>query len=205
MAVNEAGVEQYDNIAVGDLGTQLFHFDDEIGKFKYALPVTAGAEFGGDTESYEAPETDLDYVPKVGGRRSINDIAYTINYTKDKYAQANKITDPVDEHTYMEVMKDGSAMIFKGTCAMPSITAGDVRQISMTIIPSHIKWVSNIYDLQPDDIDSVVEKLLEKVTITVDKSTKEVKRVKIDISSIPTSRQKYFVSENFVSANTSQS
>lgn len=183
MAVNEAGVEQYDNIAVGDLGTQLFHFNATKTTFEYALPVTAGAEFGGDTESFEAPETDLDYVPKIGGRRSINDIAYTINYTKDKYAKAEEITDPVEEHTYMEVLRDGSAMIFKGTCAMPSITAGDVRQISMTIIPSYIKWVSNIYALTESD-----KKSLESDWYTEN-------ALKLDKTSIPEARQQYFASK----------
>ena len=184
MAVNEAGVEQFDNIAVGDLGTQLFHFNTETSNFEYALPVTAGAEFGGDTESYEAPETDLDYVPKVGGRRSINDIAYTINYTKDKYAKADEITDPVEEHTYMEVLKDGSAMIFKGTCAMPSITAGDIRQISMTIVPSYIKWISNIYALTVDD----------KKTLSSDWFAENA--IKLDKTSIPEARQQYFASQS---------
>ena len=180
MAVNDAGVEQFDNIAVGDLGTQLFHFNTTKATFEYALPVTAGAEFCGDTESFEAPETDLDYVPKIGGRRSINDIAYTINYTKEKYAKAEEITDPVEKHTYMEVLRDGSAMIFEGTCAMPSITAGDVRQISMTIIPSYIQWVSNINELT----------VAEQGKLNSDWYTANA--IKLDKTSIPTARQQYF-------------
>ena len=65
--------EQYTKVAIGDIGTQLFWFNPKsvtssgtVASFEYALPITAGAEFGGDTESFEAPETDLDYIPKVG-------------------------------------------------------------------------------------------------------------------------------------------
>lgn len=184
MAVKD-GIEQFDDTPVGDLGTQLFHFDTSAGSFKYALPVTAGAEFGGDTESFEAPETDLDYVRKIGGRRTNNDISYTSNYTKVNYKKADDITDPVKDNTYMEVLRDGSAMIFKGTCAMPSITGGDVRQIGMTIIPSYIKWVSDISNLTEDDIK------------TLDSAWYTGKAINIDKESIPEERQKYFVSENF--------
>ena len=152
MAV-ENGYEQFDDTPVGDLGTQLFWLNPNKSVFEYALPVTAGAEFGGDTESFEAPETDLDYVRKVGGRRTNNDISYTINYTKVNYQKADEITDPIKDNTYMEIFRDGSAMIFKGTCAMPSITGGDVRQIGMTIIPSYFKWVSNVSNLDTNEND----------------------------------------------------
>lgn len=184
MAVKD-GIEQFDEAPVGDLGTQLFHFDASAKTFKYALPVTAGAEFGGDTESFEAPETDLDYVRKVGGRRTNNDIAYTSNYTKVNYQKAMDITDPVKDNTYMEVLRDGSAMIFKGTCAMPSITGGDVRQIGMTIIPSYIKWVSDVSNLTEEDLKTLEEDWYTETKLNIDKA------------SIPEERQKYFVSENF--------
>ena len=78
---------EYTDIAVGDIGTQLFWYNGTSHKFEYAVPVTAGAEFGGDVESFDAPETDLDYVPKIAGRSSLNDIAYTSNYTAEKYGR----------------------------------------------------------------------------------------------------------------------
>ena len=150
--------EQYTKVAIGDIGTQLFWWNKKhsgegttekpyVGSFEYALPITAGAEFGGDTESFEAPETDLDYIPKVSGRKSINDIEYTINFTKVKYARAEAIISNTEVQTYMEVLSDGSAMVFQGTSSMPSLTAGDVRQITLTIIPSYIKFIQDIFNI----------------------------------------------------------
>lgn len=170
---------KFDNVAIGDIGTQLFHFDGT--SFKYLVPVTAGAEFGGDTESFEAPETDLDYIPKVMGRRSINDVAYTINYTSEKYATLREIakTGRVTPHTYMEVFSDNSAMIFKGTANEPSITGGDVRQMTYTIIPSYMEWVSDIYNLTADDI------------ATLESSWYSEKAISLDKTSIPDQRKGY--------------
>lgn len=176
---------KFDEVAIGDIGTQVFHFDSVAKTFKYLIPVTAGAEFGGDTESFEAPETDLDYVPKIMGRKSLNDIAYTINYTKEKYAVLRDIaeTGRVVAHPYMEVFSDNSAMIFKGTANEPTITAGDVRQMNYTIIPSYMKWVSNIYDLQPEDILT-----LEADWFTPSGEGTKAK-IKIDVESIPDQRK----------------
>ena len=139
--------EQYTKVAIGDIGTQLFWYNKTTSKFEYALPVTAGAEFGGDTESFEAPETDLDYIPKVAGRKSINDIEYTVNFTKVKYARAEAISSNTEVQTYMEVLSDGSAMVFQGTSSMPTITSGDVRQITLTIVPSYLKFVQDVFKL----------------------------------------------------------
>lgn len=180
--------KQFEKIAIGDIGTQLFWFNKTAGNFEYALPVTAGAEFGGDAESFEAPETDLDYIPKIGGRRSINDIEYTINYTKEKYMRAEEITDPVEVNTYMEVLSDGSAMVFQGTCPMPSITAGDIRQITMTIIPSFITFVPDIYNLTEG-----TETKNNLQTAWYDDANNVIK---INAESIPTARQEYYTSEN---------
>lgn len=171
--------EQYNKVAIGDIGTQLFWFDSTAGKFEYALPVTAGAEFGGDTESFDAPETDLDYVPKIGGRTTINDVAYTINYTKEKYARASEITSNTEPQTYMEVLSDGSAMIFTGTSGMPSVTSGDVRQITMTIVPSFILFVPDIYALT------------ETETGKMENAWYAGTEVNIDADSIPTARAYY--------------
>lgn len=170
---------RFDKVAIGDIGTQLFHFDEDDSKFKYAVPVTAGAEFGGDTESFEAPETDLDYIPKVMGRKSLNDISYTINYTKEKYKAVRDIIDGTIAHTYMEVFSDDSAMIFRGTANEPTITAGDVRQMTVTIIPSYMKWVSDIRNLDTEDL-----KTLETGWYTDT-------AINIDTTSIPDARKGY--------------
>lgn len=174
--------QEFKDIAIGDIGTQLFWFSN--GSFQYAVPVTAGAEFGGDTESFEAPETDLDYVPKIQGRTSLNDISYTINYTKEKYARVEQISDSTTAQTYMEVFSDGSAMIFKGTAGRPTITAGDVRQITFTIVPSYMQWISDIYNLSTEDI-----KNLETSWFTD-------KKLNVNADSIPAYRPEYYTAKN---------
>lgn len=192
--------EQYTKVAIGDIGTQLFYFNNEskvetVGEggevstteapnFEYALPITAGAEFGGDTESFEAPETDLDYIPKVGGRKSFNDISYTVNFTADKYARAEAIINNTVAQTYMECLSDGSAMIFQGVSSMPTLTAGDVRQITITIIPSFVKFINNVFNLTQDEAD-VLNGLNLGVTF------EQGEAVPINASSIPTIRAKY--------------
>lgn len=184
-----ADKKEYTDIAVGDIGTQLFWFNKTSNKFEYALPVTAGAEFGGDTESFDAPETDLDYVPKIGGRSSINDIPYTINFTSEKYTRVKEITNK--ENIYMEVLDDGSAMIFKGTSGRPTLTSGDVRQITMTIIPSFEEFFANIYQLTSDEKD-ILDSL--KTGDYVNASFYTGAKLNIDVDSIPTVRQKYAAS-----------
>ena len=181
----------FDNVAIGDIGTQLFEFDEKQKEFKYAVPVTAGAEFGGDTESFDAPETDLDYVPRVMGRKTLNDISYTINYTKEKYMVLRNLSgDRVTAHTYMEVFSDNSAMIFRGTANEPTITAGDVRQLTYTVIPSFMKWISNIYDLDDEDQKSLDENWFTPAR----EGTKA--SLKIDATSVPDSRLGYAVKSN---------
>ena len=209
-------VKQYTNIAIGDLGNQLFWFNKDstfkdgaatggtTGAFEYALPVTAGAEFGGDTESFEAPETDLDYVPKIGGRTTLNDIEYTANYTKEKYARARQITSNTIDQVYMEVFSDGSAAIFKGTCGIPSIQAGDVRPLGLTIAPDFLYVVSDIYSLSQDDkntLDGLVADMKETYkTKAKDYATLNVydntnSSLIIDTLSIPTQRAKFEASK----------
>lgn len=193
--------EQYSKVAIGDIGTQLFWFNSkskvessggtttETASFEYALPITAGAEFGGDTESFEAPETDLDYIPKVGGRKSFNDISYTVNFTADKYARAEEIIHNTNAQTYMEVLSDGSAMVFQGVSSMPTITSGDVRQITITIIPSFVKFVKNIFSLTTDDISK-----LNSLGLKDEKGENLVftsSGIPINNSSIPTTRVDY--------------
>lgn len=180
-------VEQYAKVAVGDIGTQLFCYNKEKDKFEYALPVTAGAEFGGDTESFEAPETDSDVVSKLVGRTTPNDVQYTINYTATKYERVLALSDNINTKTYMEVLSDGSAMIFDGTSGTPTITAGDVRQITWTIAPSAMAFVSDIYDLTDNDIGR-----LSKIVNTVYTAPSTgAKTINIDTTTIPTARQDY--------------
>ena len=190
--------KQYTNIAIGDIGTQLFWFNPTTSVFEYAVPVTAGAEFGGDTESFDTPETDLDYVPKIGGRPSINDISYTINYTSEKYRRVEEITNAIEDRIYMEVLQDGSAMLFKGTAGIPTLTAGDVRQINMTIIPSFLRLIANIADLEQKDIDNL-DALNDGETSAgkfyVEGSGDSASYIRIDIDSIPKVRQKYKASK----------
>jgi len=157
------------------------------GTFEYAVPVTAGGEFGGDTESFDAPETDLDYVPKIAGRTSLNDIAYTSNYTKEKYARIVEITGNNTLQSYMEVLSDGSAVVFRGTSGRPTITAGDVRQINWTVVPQFMLWIEDIYDLT----DTEIEKLDEAMY-----TTGATSEIKIDVETIPTERPEYYAKAN---------
>ena len=188
--------EQYAKVAVGDIGTQLFWFNTSTGKFEYGLPVTAGAEFGGDTESFEAPETDSDVVAKLVGRTSPNDVQYVANYTAVKYERILSISDNINIHTYMEVLSDGSAMIFDGTSGTPTITAGDVRQINWTIAPNAMAFVSNIYDLTENDI----KRLSKLVNPVFTKPETGKSYINIDAASIPLARQQYYTSNNATTA-----
>lgn len=159
-----------------------------VGKFEYALPVTAGAEFGGDAESFEAPETDLDYTPKIGGRRSDNDISYTVNYTAEKYKRILDVSDFVETNYYMEVQSDGSAFVFGGTSVSPTKTAGDVTQLNWTIVPSIVVWVDKIDGMDADcktKVQSINEAMVDANNAIV-----------VDESSIPTIRQEYYTSKN---------
>ena len=186
MAVKEID-KQYTEIAIPDIGTQLFWWNKTTKVFEYGVPVTAGAEFGGDVESFEVGETDLGYKARVAGLPSLNDIPYQVNYTADKYRRVREISDNTEMNTYMEVFSDGSAMVFQGTSAgMPKISAGDTKVIDWTIVPSAEAWVSNIYDLQTFDIAE-----LGKIKETVHEGTS----IKIDASTIPTARQDYAVTK----------
>lgn len=177
-------------VAIGDIGTQLFHFDSEAQSpiFKYAVPITAGAEFGGDTESFDAPETDLDYVPKIAGRTSLNDVSYTVNYTKEKYARVVEISSNTKLQAYMEVFSDGSAVLVKGTSGRPTITAGDVRQITWTIVPQFMLWIQDIYNLTEDEVSK-----LDTGMYTTEQDTS---KINIDLTTIPTERPEYYAKAN---------
>lgn len=199
---------EYSKIAAGDIGTQLFVFNkgasSALSSFGYALPITAGAEFGGDTESFEAPETDLDFVPKIGGRSTLNDISYTVNYTSEKYERIRAISDNTDVNVYMEVLSDGGAMIFAGTSGMPTLTAGDVRQITWTIIPSIVIFISDVANLSAGDIaklSSLPDGDEGAGYYYVAATTDVPAHIKFDLDTIPKIRQDYYTSKNITPEN----
>ena len=189
--------KEYTDIAIGDIGTQFYWFNPKNsgssgsykGAFEYGVPVTAGAEFGGDTESFEAPETDLDYVPKVAGRATLNDIAYTSNYTAEKYSRIVDITSN-GKNTYMEVFTDGSATIFQGTAGRPTITTGDVRQINFSIVASFMLWIKDIKDISADEKSSLDALGLTEIYKQITSTSKYY--INVDKTTVPTARQKYF-------------
>lgn len=208
---------EYTNIAIGDIGTQFFWFNKDskydgnantagtTGAFEYALPVTAGAEFGGDRESFDAPETDLDYVPKVGGRNILNDVEYTINYTKEKYARITEITNNIVGQVYMEIFQDGSCAIFKGTSGIPTITSGDVRQLTLGITPDYLTVIQDIYSLtqaEKTKLDSLASDLKALYATTETPYTSLAlysgNKLIIDTTSIPSARDNYKASETTV-------
>lgn len=183
-----AEARQYSQVAISDIGTQLFWYNKTTDKFEYAIPITAGAEFGGDTETYEVNETDLDYTAKVAGRTTLNDVEYSINYTGEKYARANEISGAgLGLQVYMETFNDGSAALFSGTSGMPSITSGDTRGITITIAPNSVFVVQDIYALTSEDKTNIAS-LPESDTRTYYSDNK----VNIDIATIPGIRQKYY-------------
>lgn len=140
-------------IAIGEYGTQLFWWNpngkvsedaEGNGAFEYALPLVSGGEYGGDTETFEAPELDLDYVAKISGRTTLSDITLTSNYTKARYTRWLQILSNIKTNVYMEVYSDGSATVFAGTSGRPTIQGGDVRQIEVTVAPENMIWVDDI-------------------------------------------------------------
>ena len=155
-------------------------------KFEYALPVVNGAEFGGDTESFDAPESDLPYVPKVSGRSSINDVTYTSNLTPARYARWKEIVDTTIDNTYLEVFADGSAMMVMGTGGVPRIMSGDVRTIEQTIIPKKEEFIADVFHLTDDDVKNISTMLKDAygdlTTVTVGNA------LPFDDSTIPTGR-----------------
>lgn len=175
-----------EKIAVGDLGTQFFWLNRVTKMFEYALPVVAGSEFGGDTESFDAPESDLPYVPKVSGRSSLNDIVYTSNMTPERYARWKKIVDSTEDNTYLEVLADGSAMMFSGTGGVPRILSGDVRTIEQTIIAKKMEFVANVLSITADEKTAIQSMMKDDAgeDITLSASAP----LPFDVDSIPSGR-----------------
>lgn len=183
--------ENFDtDIAVGEYGTQFFHFNTVSKKFEYALPLVSGGEYGGDTETFDAKEMDLDYVPQIGGRTTLNKVDLTSNYTKDRYARWNEIIDNKVAQAYIEVYSDNSASVYSGTGGRPTITGGDVRQINVTIAPENLIWVGDINNVTEEEYNELKDMLgIEDVW------TSEFK-IPFDESSIPNKRIKFFDGTN---------
>lgn len=179
---------QYTDSAISDIGTQLFVLEETI--MNYAFPVQAGGVFGGDTETYDAPETDLDYIPKVTGRTSLNDVEYTINYSKDRYARVEQFATSKDS-IYAEVFKDGSGVVFKGTSGRPTINNDNPKTITHSIAPSFMRWINNVNSLSEDEFDelkSVHASLVNGETFAAGSS-----KLNLNANSVPTSRAKYVI------------
>lgn len=173
-------------IAIGEYGTQLFWWNSTSQKFEYALPLVSGGEYGGDTETFEAPEMDLDYVPKISGRTTLDDITLTSNYTKDRHKRWQEILSNTDANDYMEVYSDGSATMYSGTAGRPTIQGGDVRQIEVTIAPTNMIW---IYDINSVDEDEYAE-IKDMLGLTAEYSSGY--KIPFDTTTLPNKREQFF-------------
>ena len=132
-------------IAIGMLGTQLFVWDKIKKQLVYAVPITddGGGEYGGDTESFEAPEADLARTPKIAGRQTLDDVTYISNYTADRYKRWKEILHPTEPNTFVEVYEDLSAHIVMGSGQFTA-RQGDPRTIEATVIPEGMGWVEDV-------------------------------------------------------------
>lgn len=158
-------------IATGTLGTQLFWFEERAnqtvaltngstvsttGKLVYAIPLTdeGGGEYGGDTESFEAPEADLARIPKIAGRQSLEDVTYTTYYTAGRYKRWGELVHETEPHTFVEVYEDLSAHIVRGSGQFTKRT-GNPQTIECTIAPEQMAWVENILAITEKEWNSI--------------------------------------------------
>lgn len=174
-------------VAIGDLGTQFFWLNRESKHFEYALPVVSGAEFGGDTETIDAPESDSAKVAKVSGRTTLNDITYNSNYTADRYERVLNILDTTDSQTYMEVFSDGSAMMFGGTAGIPTISGEDRKNIEFTIAPQAEQWIKNVFSLTANDVANLQPMMVDNTGADIEITAGE--SLPFDVDTIPTGRE----------------
>ena len=177
-------------VAIGELGTQFFYFDVTDSKFKYALPLVSGGEYGGDTETFEAPEMDDDTVAKISGRTTLSDITLTSNYTKARYSRWLEILHNDKPYVYTEVFRDGSAVVFNGTAGMPTLQGGDVRQIEATIAPQNVVWIEDIDNLASQDIVDELNAMFKAqgATANVITYTAGTTKLPFDLTSLPSNR-----------------
>ena len=179
---------QYTDSAITDIGTQLFVLEGTI--MNYAFPVQAGGVFGGDTESYDAPDTDLNYIPKVSGRTSLNDVEYTINYSNERYARVQTFADSKD-HIYAEIFNDGSGVVFKGTSGRPTINNDNPKTITHSVAPSFMQWVQNINALSEDEATEI--KSVNASLVTGAGKDGDPFKLNVNPNSVPATRAKYVV------------
>lgn len=173
-------------IAVGEYGTQFFWYNKNSGKFEYGLPLVSGGEYGGDTETFEAPEMDLDYVPKISGRTTLDDITLTSNYTKDRHKRWLEILSQTDIQSYLEVYSDGSATMYAGTAGRPTIQGGDVRQIEVTVAPSNMIWIYDVNNVSEEEYEEVADML------GLEGAYSEGYKLPFDESTLPNKREDFF-------------
>lgn len=191
--------------AIGEIGTQLFWWNKtdpsaENWKFEYALPLVSGGEYGGDVETIEAPELDLDYVPLLAGRTTLSEVTLTTNYTKARYHRWLQIisTDMENPSVFLEVFSDNSAALYSGTSGRPTIQGGDVRQIETTVAPSTMVWIEDITNLQNIEGEKTVDIINSVLGLTGTNSTNALTAggaLPFDVDSIPAEREKYFHGE----------
>ena len=187
MALSEEMRASFDaNIAIGEYGTQLFWWNATSQKFEYALPLVSGGEYGGDTETFEAPEMDLDYVPKISGRTTLDDITLTSNYTKDRYKRWTEIISNTVNNNYIEVFSDGSATLYSGTAGRPTIQGGDVRQIETTIAPTNMIWVYDINDVSEEEYAEI------KDMLGLEGEYSATYKIPFDTTTLPNKREQFF-------------
>ena len=179
-------------IAIGEYGTQFFYFDPTSQKFEYALPLVSGGEYGGETETFEAPEMDLDYVAKISGRTTLDDITLTSNYTKDRYKRWTQILNNISAQVYLEVYSDGSATMFSGTSGRPTIQGGDVRQIEVTIAPTNMVWVEDVNSVQTDAVEEINDMLSTVVVSELTTPINANKPLPFDDTTIPAKREQFY-------------
>lgn len=173
-------------IAIGEYGTQLFWWNATSQKFEYALPLVSGGEYGGETETFEAPEMDLDYVPKISGRTTLDDITLTSNYTKDRYKRWTQILSNTDIQAYIEVFSDGSGSMYSGTSGRPTIQGGDVRQIEVTIAPTNMIWVEDVNSVSEDEYAQI------KAMLSLSAEYSSSYKLPFDETTLPDKREQFF-------------
>lgn len=187
--MSEIDKSSYDTkIAIGELGTQFWHYNTTSKKFDYALPLIdgGGGEYGGDTTTYPAPEMDLPYEPKISGRTSLNDVELVSNYTSDKMLRWREILNSKINQIYLEVFSDNSAYAYAGTSGMPTITRGNPRTITVTIAPSNIVFVPNINNVDEQTYSEL------KDLLGLDAEWTEGYQIPFDETTIPNKRVEFF-------------
>ena len=180
MAVETYAESFNKKIATGMLGTQLFVWDKKSKKLVYAVPITddGGGEYGGDTESFEAPEADLARTPKIAGRQTLDDVTYISNYTADRYKRWKEILHPTEPNTFVEVYEDLSAHIVMGSGQFTA-RQGDPRTIEATVIPEGMGWVEDVTSITSAEYTEIASMF---------QGASSASDIAFDLTSIPANR-----------------